>query len=297
MAIITQDGYEFYEGLNGHKIFILKGLNLKEELSYIKNKNILSIALGDLLQNGIIDLSFLKEINFIEEIHTGDTLLDYSGIYYLNSLKRVTVNIEKAKPNLDFSKFQNLEYLSIDWYEKFPDLSNNLKLKELYIWKFRPKSQTFKDVVLPQNIEFLHITESNILNLDGLECSSLKTFEGHNCSKLESLSGIKGISNIETLILDYCVRLTQYNDLKNCEQLRKIILGNCGTLPTLNWLKSLKNVNYFSFWGTKLESGDTSPCFGIDYVSFKNSKDYNHKSEEFGVNFLNKTKNGKDRTV
>ena len=283
MAKIAQDGFEFYIGIDGNRTFSLKGLNLQEELNYIKNKNIISIALEDLYLNGIRDLSFLKEIDFVEEIYTGDTILDYSGIYYLEGLKKITVFVEKNKPILDFSKFKDLEFLSIDWYAKFPDLSNNLKLKELSIWKFRPKSQSFKEILLPPNLEFLHITESNILNLESLICPNLKTFEGYYCSKLESLIGIENILNIETLILDYCGKLTQYDSLEKCTQLKKIILGNCGSLPTLNWLKSLKNVQHFSFWNTKLENGDVSPCFGVDYVSFKNSKTYNHKSEEFEI--------------
>lgn len=277
MAKIIVDGFEFFDWGINQKIMYFSKENLTEAIDYIKKNQIKAIAISDDLN----DLSFFREITFIEDLHIGNNYNDYSGLYFIENLKKITINSLQSNSKIQIQKFKNLEYLSIDWYAKFPDLSNNLKLKELSIWKFRPKSKTFKEVLLPKNLEFLHITESNILNLDGLECPNLKTFEGHYCSKLESLSGIDGISNIETLVLDYCGKLTQYDNLKYCEQLRKIILGSCGNLPTLNWLKFLKNVKYFSFWDTKLEDGDVSPCFGIDYVSFKNAKHYNHKSEEF----------------
>jgi hypothetical protein len=98
------------------------------------------------------------------------------------------------------------------------------------------------------------------------------------------LKTVKGIidfsSNLQVLTLDYCRKLDDYEELLFCKNLRKIILGNCGDISSLNWLKELKNVEHFSFWGTKLIDGNISPCLGIDYVSFKNSKRYNYKMEE-----------------
>jgi hypothetical protein len=282
MATIIQDDFEFYEEPNNHKIFILKGFKLTEELNYIKNKKILSVSLDNSHLQSFTELSFLKEIDFIEEIRMENPLLDYSGIYVLKQLKKMTINVEKGKPNLDYSKFKHLEYLSIDWYAKFPDLSQNMNLKELIIWKFRPNSKSLKELKLPENLESLEITESNIINFEGLNIPNLKKLEGHYCSKLESLLGIENLSHsLTTLILDYCGKLIQYDSLNNCKKLQKIILGDCGDLPTLDWLIDLKNVKHFSFWNTKLKDGNVNPCFGIDYVSFKNSKIYNHKIEEF----------------
>ena len=88
-------------------------------------------------------------------------------------------------------------------------------------------------------------------------------------------------SSLEVLILDSCKKVKEYSDLENCKNLKKIVLSNCGDIPTLKWLLKLHKVKYFSFWDTKLVDGDTSPCFNIDYVSFKNAKHYNHKEKEF----------------
>jgi hypothetical protein len=186
---------------------------------------------------------------------------------------------------LDYSKFSKLEILSIDWYNNFPDLSKNENLKELSVWKFRPKSKGLAELSLPKSLEKLHITESNILSLAGLELNNLREFEGHYCNALETVRGIDNFSNsLNVLILDYCRKLTSYEDLRYAKNLNKLILGDCGDIQNIKWLKDLKNMKHFSFWNTKLIDGDTSPCIGIDYVSFKNQKHYNYKKEDLKNN-------------
>ena len=282
MAIIKQDGFEFYEGLNGHRTFSLKGLNLSEELSYINKKQILSVAIED--SNSILlnDLSFLKEVNMIEELHVGSSPTNYSGIYHLENLKKITINGKNRRQNLDYSKFRKLEFLSIDWCKEFPDLSKNKELKELYIWKFRPQNKTFEGLSLPKNLNLLHITESNVVSLDGLEDLKIEQFEAYYCSKLESIKALEGVSkHLNTLILENCKNVKDFDRLRTCSEMEKMILTKCGEIPNLKWLKSMKKLKMFTFLDTHITDGDLSNCMGIHYVYFRNSKNYNHRVEEF----------------
>lgn len=283
MAIIVKDGFEFIDDIDGNpEALVIKGENLNEEVKYINSNKIKSIYLTFFKSKSINNLDFLNETNCIEKVNLNDVDVDYSGLYCLSNLKHAILSVKNKKQYLDYSKFKHLEYLSIDWYSQFPDLSSNTNLKELVIWKFKPKSKMFSELKLPKELENLQISESNILNFDGLYLTNLKKFEGHYCNFLESLKGINGVSsNLNTLILDNCIKLTDYTNLESCKKLRKIVLGDCGDISTLKWLRELKNVKHFSFWNTRLIDGDTSPCFGIDYVSFKNAKHYNHKKEEF----------------
>ena len=275
--MFNQDGFVFYDGFYGEPVFNFDIGKEREKVEYIKKHNINRIS----LDNNLKDFSFLQEIDFVEEVYISRNIQN-EQLYNLKGLKRLVVNVEEGKPDLDYSKFQKLEILSIDWYDAFPDLSHNIFLKDLSIWKFKPKSKSLGVLKLPHKLEKLHITESNILNMNGLYSKNLKSFECYYCSSLESLSGISSISeNIEIIILDYCSKLSNYEELGSCKQLNKIILGNCGNIKTLKWLNKLKKVKHFSFWGTKLIDGDVSPCFGIDFVSFKDAKNYNHKLKEF----------------
>lgn len=286
MAIINKDGFDFYDDINGNiEAFILKGLNLNAELNYIINHNIKSIALNQFDSKSINSLKFIDSLGFIEKISLDEIDLGLQDLYSLKNLKELSVNIKNKGQHLDYSKFSKLEILSIDWYNNFPDLSKNENLKELYIWKFKPKSKSLTELSLPKNLEKLHITESNILSLEGLELDNLKVFEGHYCNTLETVKGIENFSKkLNILILDYCRKLTFYEDLKFAENIEKLILGNSGDIPNLKWLKNLTKIKHFTFVNTKLTDGDTSPCFGIDYVGFKNQKYYNYKEEDIKSN-------------
>ncbi len=286
MSILNINGFDFYTDLQGKaETFIVKGENLPLELNFIKQNKIRSIAINYFDSKFINDLKFLTEIKFIEDLTILDFDFSYHDIYLLENLKTLNLSIKSKNQKLDYSKFPMLEILSIDWYNGFPDLSKNSHLKELAIWKFKPKSKDFSELILPPYLQKLHITESNILNLKGLEQSNLKEFEAHYCNSLKTLDGIdKFKENLKVLILDYCRKLNNYEDLKHAINLEKLILGDCGDLPSINWLKELKKLKHFSFYNTKLLDGDTSPCFGIEYVSFKNQKNYNYKKEDFKIN-------------
>ena len=284
MAIIKKDGFDFFTDLKGNPdSIILKYSYLSDVISYIKENRIISVSLAYFLSGDIQNLNFLKEVSFIEKFSINDPMnLDIADLYALENLKYLTISVTDKKQYLDYTQFKNLEYLSIDWYNHFPDLTENINLKELSIWKFRPKHKSFDGLKLPLDLENFQITESNVLNFNGLNLRNLISFEGHYCSKLENFEGLEGISNnLNILVLDYCRKLVDYEKLDTCKDLQKLILGNCGDIPSLSWLKSLHKVKHFSFWNTKLIDGDVSPCFGIDYVSFKNSKSYNYKEEEF----------------
>lgn len=272
---------DFHFSKDGKTMAIRGGDNLKNEIEYIKTKNIISISINS--DSIVKDLNFFDKIDFIEEFYISKYDIDYSGIYKLKNLKSLDVIYrELIKPNIDYSQFKKLEYLSINWYNKELDLSENKNLKKLVIWKFKPKTKTFSYIKLPDSLESFEITESNVQNFDGLELPNLKSFEGHYCSKLTSLDGLKKSSdNLQSFILGSCGNLTNYDDLKHCKNLEKIILTRCGDMQSLSWLKPLKKVKHFTFLYTKVLDGDVSICSEIKYVAFTNSRHYNHKMEEF----------------
>ncbi len=283
MTIQSKDGFEFYTNANGEiDSFILKGDNLVNEIEYIKKNKLLGISLSYFKSNKVRNLDFLSEIDFVQRVSITDMDIDYSGLYYLKDLKYAILGVKGKKQHLDFSNFPNLEYLSVDWYAKFPDLSNCKRLKEVVLWKYKPKSQSFRELKLPSSLECLEVSDANICDFNDFNLVNLRSLEGHNCKNLFSLDGLRNVSsNLNILVLDNCKKLTDYKELECCQQLEKIIIGDCGDIPHLKWIRDLKKVKHFSFWGTSVIDGDISPCIGIEYVSFKNSKKYNYKMEDF----------------
>ena len=232
MAIFKKDGFDFFDGFFSEPVFNLDNSNFVEKLIYLKKHRIKNVS----LDNTLIDFSFLEEINFLEEVYISNNII-VSDFYTLKNLKRIVVNIAKDKPNLNYLNFSKLEYLSIDWYLQFPDLSNNTNLKELVIWKFKPKAKSFSELKLPKELENFEITESNVVNFEGLNLQKIKKLELSYCNALESLESLNQVNfNLEVLVLESCKKLINYDNLGNFKNLRKIILSNCGDIPNLKWL-------------------------------------------------------------
>ena len=228
MAYIKKDGFDFLCDINGNaEYFVLKGISLNEELEYIKRNQVISIYLTYSDSKAVKNLDFLKEINFIEKINLNELEIDYSGLYALKNLKYAILSVKSKKQHLDYARFKNLEYLSVDWYEPFPNLQNNTNLKCLVIWKFRPKSKSFINLELPEFLNSLEITESNITDLSGLSLTNLKKFEAHYCNSIQSLSGLENFgSNLEIIILDHCKKVDNFKAILSCSKLRKLIFCN-----------------------------------------------------------------------
>jgi hypothetical protein len=284
MAIVIKDGYKFFDNSSGKPTsMLLTGeIDVKTQLDYAMSNNIRSISISGFFGFSEDNLDFLVDYPFIESIDVTDIDINIEGIYYLSGLERLTLGVKSKKQHLEISRLKCLTFLSIDWYPEVSNLFSNEHLKELYIWKYKPRSKSFSQLSLPDSLNLLHVADSNILSFEGIEASSLLVFEAHHCSSLSSLKGIEAISsNLATLILDYCKKLTEYDSIQSCRNLSKLILGDCGDIPALVWLNKLPQLKYFSFYNTKVANGDISPCIGIDYVSFKNNKIYNMRQEDF----------------
>ena len=280
--MINIDGHNFIEenGIIGS--FVITGNNLQNEIKYIIDNNINSIYLSHFNSHKIENLDFLNEISFIECININDLNLSYEPILKLNRLKKAILSINKKEQKIDFSQFSNLESLSCDWYEGFPDLINNKKLNELRLWKFNPKSKSLNSLKLPKTILKLHLNQTNISDLNGFESIFLEEFECYYCRNLISLDGIANFSEgIKTIIIENAKNLTNYLELIRCCKLNKLILTNCGEVENISWIKHLQNLKHFAFWGTNIIDGDLSLCFNIEYVSFNNKKHYNYKDSDF----------------
>lgn len=285
MAIINIDGFDFFENLKREPdALIIKQDLINKQVDYVKKHKITSISLFDSFSGNIENLRFLEDINFIQKIQISGLNVDYSDLYNLKDLRSANLSVRNKGQQVQFSKFPLMESLSVDWYPEFPYLKENENLKKLALWKFKPKSKSCVDLILPQSIEIIEFVQSNILNFQELNLTNLKILEAHNCRDLESLDGIEQFnSSLRSLIIDHSKNLTKYNKLSYCGELERVIISHCGNIPNLKWLVNLKKLKHFSFWETKLDDGDVSLCKGIDYVSFKNSKNYNYKIEEINL--------------
>ena len=282
MGVIEIDSFDFLADSIGHpEAFIIKGDKLEEEVRYINDNKIRSIYLSFFKSRAIVNLEFLKEISFVEKINLNDLEISYEGLYNLDNLKEAIISVKNRKQFLEYSFFKNLKSLAIDWYPVFPDLSSNLNLKKLKLWKYRPLSKSVKELKHLQHIEILCINQSNIESLEGIgEMTNLFEFEGNHLNKLITLENIELLkTSLRTLTLDYCRKLENYEkSLIHLTKLEKLVLGDCGDLQSLDFISKLNNLNFFSFFGTRLKDGNLQYLINnkIAYTSFTEDSSYSH---------------------
>jgi hypothetical protein len=87
--------------------------------------------------------------------------------------------------------------------------------------------------------------------------------------------------SIETLFIESCKKITDYEILGNLKFLKKLRISDSGEIQSLSFIKQLKDLDFLSFWGTKVLDGDISHCEGIKFVGFDDKRHYNRKSKDF----------------
>lgn len=284
MNIEIQDGFRIIREKN--KITLLvESDRLQEYIDYAKINGITSMSLQGYHGYKLPDVEFLAGSDFLTSLWVVKDInpLDISGIHHLRQLKQL--NVSNDGQPIDFSFFPQLEEAYIDWNNKIINLSKCPTLRRLTIWKYKPRSKAFHELLGLDMLESLEITQSNIESFDGFEeFKRLRSFEAHYLSKLSILDGIEvSRQHLRILMLHTCKKLAGYEHvLGQLGMLEKIILSNCGALEHLTFINKLQNLKFFSFVGTDVKNGDLLPLVKrrLEYTGFDNKKHYSHKMEE-----------------
>jgi hypothetical protein len=254
---------------------------IDSEIKFILDKQISSISIKS---SNFPEDKKLKLISAIEELFlTIDSPnFNLKSIFLFKKLKSLSIFSNKGIKKMELSEFEFLEKLNLDWFNYELSLKNNSNLLELDIWKFKPECKSFQCLSLPESLEVVHITETNIENFNGLKNTKVNQLEAYYCPRLLSLSGLKEIKeHLKILIIENAKNLLDFEDLWECENLEKIILTNCGTIPSLKNMPKLKKLKMFTFHNTTIEDGDLANLLNVEYVYFKNQKHYNLKLKDF----------------
>jgi len=293
MKVDIIDGFKILNDVGREHTLIIESDRLEDCMRYAIEKKITKIYLQKTFGFKLPNVIFFKEYNFFTEVSVIKDLteIDMSGVKFLKKLVRMTLSNENQ--GLDFGNFPELEEASFDWNNKIIDLSQCKKLKKLVLWKYKPKSQGFKELGGLGKVTSLKVTQSNIISLSGLEeLPHLENFEAYYSSKLEDLNGIDAIRlSLRSLILEKCKKLHDYEDaLSSLTSLQKLILGDCGPLRNLEFVSKLSKLTFFSFVGTDVGDGDLSWLLKrkFGYIGFDDKRHYSHKMKEVNPEFFRK---------
>ncbi|PFT49495.1 hypothetical protein [Priestia megaterium] len=275
---------------NNEEEILINDTYLQECINYI-DKNFIKKVDISYPRYKDVDLEFLKQCPTIEEIALeSEYLQDISGITHLKNLKVLSLSEETVidgKNEIDLGKLLNLETLYLTWSKRIKGINKLLNLRELAIWKYKPKSKDLGELAPLKNLRKLILVQSNVENLNGIsKLEKLRKVELNSLRKLNSLSDIKMLSEYLTnLEIESCKNVEDLIEIEHLERLESLTLANCGEISSIDFIKKLPDLKHLVFLGTNVLDGNLLPCVGINYVMFDNKKHYSHK-----IDFLNEIK-------
>ena len=288
------DGLFFCEGLNSD-IIRIESSRLEEYISYINQNKINKLNITDQIGNiklyELPDLYFLVQCPNIEELNIQSNRIEnYTGIYNLSKL--LTLSIDDPLNKIDLLLLPSLQTLRASYNENLQDFTKCEKLKELLLIGYRVKIANLSHFQSLSNIETLTLTQTNLQNLSGIKnLTKLKYIELNYNRSLLDISELAECKNLEKIQMSNCKKIHNLTQtLENIPTLKKIILSDCGEIQNLEFVKKLPNLKFISFVGTKVISGDLNPIVGLEYAGFDNKKHYNYRNEQINPEFAKRAK-------
>lgn len=243
---------------------------------------------------GIADLSFLAEVADLRYLEVVEQpKFDPRPLDQLSNLRGLRVETPGA--GLDFSCFPLLEVFVGDWHPANSNVGGCDELRRLHIWQYKPKSGDVRDFAGATRLEWLHLTQTGIQSLDGVEnLEDLRYLEVAYAAKLQSLDALRFPAvAIRELGIEKAKQIASYEPIAAMRWLRRLQLFGCAPMPNLKWTKGLDRLDSFSFVETNVEDGDLSPLLELPllrYAGTMDKKHYSHRQEALNQLLEERTK-------
>lgn len=265
----------------GNMLVYRKGDSIDLIRKVISERKLSGLRIFDHLDK-IESLNFLNEYNFLEKLDI-DCLYDqdYSFLKKLLNLKSLGIGPSIKEDNIiDLSNQINLEELSIQWRKgKIVGLENCKKINSICLVEYS------EDNLVPisslKNLEELKVKTSTIKNLNGIESlSNLKSVVLGNCKKLTSIKELENLKNLSSLTFDLCSNIKDLDSVKHLSNLEELSLIDCKGINSIKFVENLDNLKTLSILGNSdILDGDLKPAQKIKEVYYKHRKHYNVKIE------------------
>ena len=231
---------------------------------------------------GIEDLSFLKDYPLLRYLEIdGNKPVDMRQLSGLSNLRGLLV--ESAGSGINFEWFPELEVFTGTWHADNHNLSSAHELRTMRIWKYAAKEKNLSVIANITRLETLHLTQTPIESLDGLETlEDLRYLDVAYAPKLASLSAFTACSGgLREVSIQNARGIASYQSLSSLSNLRLLILSSCAPMADLHWILSLQRLDFFSFMETNVVDGDLSPLLRLPclrYVGTFEKRHYNMTS-------------------
>lgn len=226
-----------------------------------------------------IDFSKLLEINYRKICIVGN----HNNPDEFKSLLKSEILTELDNRDLtleyDFKNFPNLEILILSWHKKCSNISECVKLLELSLWAYKPKSQDLTEFSSLKSLKELRIIQSNIKTISGIEnLQNIREmiFIGNRSLSFEDVDVV--FPNVEVLYIESCkgIRIEKvvamFPNVKDLNFFSSVEIKSLRII--LDNLKKLEILNVYD-----LKISETDNRYWKDYKNLKllNFQDRKHQ--------------------
>lgn len=241
---------------------------------------IFSILKDDKLET----IDFLQDYNFLEKLDvTSSSDFDFTFLSNLVNLKKLSINVEGNKP-IDLSNLDKLEYLSVKWRKSIKGFENCTRLSSLGLIEFKEQDLAkFRNL---ENLTDIRIKTASIESLNGLQgLANLQSLNIGNCKKLTSINAINQLPKLRNLEFEKCPSIKDYKLVTSLPSLESLSFIDCGGIESINFIEGLPLLSKLSLLGnTVITDGDLMPAKNIRSVEHKHYSHYNLKLENPSYN-------------
>ena len=202
------------------------------------------------------NIEFLKEHPNIKglDLPYADCF-DLSPILNLNHLKYLRLN--ESSQALDLSVFPLLERADLWWHRGLTNFKALKHLKVLGLFRFHPKTKDFTEFDSLESLEKLHLCQSNITSLRGIErFPDLNFLALRRLLKLCNIENIRSLTRLEEVEFEVCKKVNNFSAISDLVKLRHIIAADCGTVKSVAPFLSLPKVETIVLLGTRIRNED-----------------------------------------
>ncbi len=249
--------------------------------SIIQEHNLRGLRIfAQLKEDRISDLDFLQDYTFLKalDISSVDDY-DFSFLSKFKNLEELTINVEGKAP-IDLKSQTNLENLTIRWRKgKILGLEKCTKITSLCLIEYTERN--FTPISSLINLNNLEVKTSSIENVDGVEyLTNLSSLLLGNCKKLSLITKLRNLKNLTSLNLKLCPNIKNFSDLENLSNLKNLEISDCEAIDSIKFIKNISSLKRLELLGnTDVLDGDMMPAKGIKEVIYKHRKHYNAKIE------------------
>ena len=184
--------------------------------------------------------------------------MDYSRLHGLQAL---TV---RSKNDLNYQHIQGLRYLDVS-NDPSPDLNG---------------------IFCSKDLDTLSVTSCRIRSLSGIDQSSkMQCLYLYHDRLLENIEDLERVSHtLRALHIESCSRIQDLSVLSKLENLEYLFLKGSNKLESLAFIKDLPKLKTLVF-DMEILDGDLTPCLSLSYVHCgKMKKQYNVKAKDLPKN-------------